>query len=117
GNTTYCGDIALSESGDPWRRDLYSGQRSYPISNIIVSVNASGTATGNRASWQPSVSIDDKWVAFYSLATDLTTNVINPSSTESHLFVRNVVTSRTKLIDRDTNGVPLADGATNPVYS
>src|SRR5262249_23203834 len=48
--------------------DLPSGSLS------LVSVNATGTGSGDSSSFEPVVSADGRYVAFESLATDLTTN-------------------------------------------
>src|SRR5205814_4151686 len=105
-------DIVLRDFGDPWQPCGYATDKS-----LAVSLNRFGRSSGDRSSWRPLISPDGKWVVFYSLASDLATNVIDLNSTVAHLFVRNLGTSTTKLVDRDTNGVPVSGGATNPVFS
>jgi Tol biopolymer transport system component len=64
---------------DVFLRDLQTGQTS------LISLNASGTGSGNAASYSPAISVDGRFVLFRSLASNLTLSA--PYSTEN-LFLR-----------------------------
>ena len=69
-----------------------------PISNATTSV-----AGGNGPSSTPSMSPDGRFVAFSSLATDLTAN---PASKTPQIFVRDMTTTAVHLVSHDANGAP-----------
>ena len=81
---------------DVFIRDL---QGNNPANAIrMVSVNAAGTASGDRGSFDASVSSDGRFVAFRSDATDL---VANDTNGKRDIFVRNMqsgVTTRVSVI-------------------
>jgi len=66
---------------DIFLRDLESG------STFLVSMNASGTGSGNDASYAHKASSDGRYVLFLSAATNLTTDSL---SGYEHLFLRDV---------------------------
>ncbi len=72
-----------NRSSDVFVRDLATGQ------TILVSVNNSGTVSGNQSSRKPIISSDGRYVAFWSFATDLTTVSVNPG-TLGNLFLRDM---------------------------
>jgi Tol biopolymer transport system component len=71
--------------------DLPSGSLS------LVSANAGGTGSGDSSSFQPVVSADGRYVAFESLANDLTTNT-GGNGTNKNVFVRDLQTGTTTLV-------------------
>jgi hypothetical protein len=78
--------------GDVFVRDLVAG------TTTLVSVNASGTASGNSFSRGISISSDGSRVAFTSRATDLTTGVTGD------IYVRDLTTQTTTVVDVSTTG-------------
>ena len=62
-------------------------------SNVLVSVNSSGTGSGNGLSANPVISKDGRRVVFQSKATDLVSNSVNGSSFQ--LFTRDLVLNTT----------------------
>ncbi len=97
----------------------------------LISVNTSGVA-GLLESWSPSITPDGRYVAFYSLSSDL---VANDSNNAEDVFVRDRQTGTTELVSNAGNGaqgnsasffcsisddgryVAFASGATNLVPS
>ncbi len=75
--------------------------------NRLVSVNQSGTISGNGYSILPSISADGRYVAFQSFATDLVTGDTN--SIED-IFLRDTVSGSTTLITKTCDGTSSADG-------
>ncbi|HLJ96810.1 MAG TPA: DUF4214 domain-containing protein, partial [Gemmataceae bacterium] len=71
--------------------DLPSGSLS------LVSANVTATGSGDSSSFQPVVSADGRYVAFESLANDLTTNT-GGNGTNKNVFVRDLQTSTTTLV-------------------
>ncbi|MGB8507914.1 MAG: Ig-like domain-containing protein, partial [Pyrinomonadaceae bacterium] len=66
----------------------------------LVSVNLTGTASGNGFSLEPKISADGRLVAFMSGAADLTSNTegVRVSSTVEDVYVRNLQTNTTTLV-------------------
>jgi Tol biopolymer transport system component len=56
-----------NNASDVFVRDMQLG------TNVLVSVNASGTGPGNGASYAPMMSSDGRYVLFHSLAGNLAT--------------------------------------------
>jgi Tol biopolymer transport system component len=69
--------------------------------DTLVSDNGSGVPT-NTASYAPVLSPDGQFVAFLSNATNLVGNAV---SNGSHVYLRNLQSSTTQLVDVDTNGI------------
>ncbi|MCD9185601.1 MAG: FG-GAP-like repeat-containing protein [Pyrinomonadaceae bacterium] len=65
-----------------------------------LSVNSSGTLTGNCTSRRPRISGNGNFVAFDSCATDL----ISPEATVIGVYLRNLQTNETKLVSVASNG-------------
>ena len=80
-----------ANTDDIFRKDLQTG------AVVPVSVNASGTATGNSGASFPSMSADGRFVAFRSRATDLVTGVPDANNA-SDIFVRDLGTGTTTLV-------------------
>ncbi len=70
-------------------------------SNQLISVNADGTGPGDGVSDSPVISPDHRLIAFLSSSTDLTTNLTDG---DYHLYIRNLQTGKTELVDVDLNG-------------
>lgn len=66
---------------DVFVRDLITG------SNLLVSVDASGTTSGNGVSYEPCISADGRYVAFISSATNL---VYGDTNGTTDVFVRDL---------------------------
>ncbi|MDB6039767.1 MAG: hypothetical protein JWM99_3608, partial [Verrucomicrobiales bacterium] len=69
---------------------------------IPVSVNAAGTAMGNGASTQATISPDGRFVAFQSLASDLVTNI--DGNNKFDIFVRDLAANTTTLVSVGASG-------------
>ena len=69
--------------------------------DTLVSDNGSGVPI-NTASYAPMLSPDGQFVAFLSNATNLVGNAV---SNGSHVYLRNLPSSTTQLVDVDTNGI------------
>jgi uncharacterized repeat protein (TIGR01451 family) len=92
------GPVDPNGGTDVYMRDLTSGTTS------LVSVNAAGTAAGDRASAAPAVSPDGRRVAFVSAATDLGP----PPGPRADVYVRDLATGTTSQV---TGAVPGTTGA------
>ena len=73
--------------------------------DMLVSDNGSGVPT-NTTSHTPVISPDGQFVAFLSNATNLVANAV---SNGFHVYLRNLPSSTTQLVDADTNGVGSTD--------
>jgi WD40-like Beta Propeller Repeat len=82
----------------------------------LASVNSAGTATGNGDSFTfPVLSVNGRFVAFVSEASDLVTNDTNDTY---DVFVRDLMTGTTKLANVNSAGTDSGNGASfNPVLS
>jgi hypothetical protein len=69
--------------------------------DTLVSDNGSGVPT-NTASCAPVISPDGRFVAFLSNATNLVANAV---TNVFHVYLRNLSSSTTQLVDVDTNGI------------
>ena len=103
---SYSNDLVATakknHSTDVFVRDLQSGTTS------LVSVNASGTGTGNDGSYYPVLSADGMSIAFQSDAGDLVLPgfATNPNTASAHnIFIRDFQTGATLLasVSRDGN--------------
>ncbi|MCX7722340.1 MAG: right-handed parallel beta-helix repeat-containing protein [Verrucomicrobiae bacterium] len=86
---------------DVFLRDLVAG------TNLLISVNASGSKAGNDYSFMPSVSADGRYVVFVSRASDLVTNDFNG---RADVFVRDTLTGVTRLVSVNAAGTASANG-------
>ncbi len=68
----------------------------------LVSVNAAGTGSGNRLSFDPVISADGRYVAFASQATNLVS--ITDTNDFPDVFVRDMQVGVTKLVSVNRNG-------------
>lgn len=80
--------------------DLFTG------TNFLMSTNRSGSGGGNGPSTNAIISRDGRWVVFQSRSTILATNSV--TSTTTHLYARDRLTSTTALISKAANGSGLA---------
>ncbi|HZR16881.1 MAG TPA: hypothetical protein VFE51_06095 [Verrucomicrobiae bacterium] len=89
-------------SRDVFVRDLVTG------SNILVSVDLSGSANGNGVSYEPSITPDGRYVLFTSSATDL---VAGDTNGAPDVFVRDLQSGTTRLVSTNlgasTSLIPL----------
>lgn len=67
----------------------------------LVSADISGTNSGNRISFDPRISTDGRFVAFYSESTNLVAGATNPYG---DIYLRDTVSGSTRLISVNTNG-------------
>ena len=91
-----------------FRRDMLTGD------TLPMSVNASGQF-GNDFSDLGTIDAAGDRVAFASNATDLVAGVVPGNAT--HLFVRDISTGTTRLLDRTAGGEPSTAGASLPRIS
>ncbi len=75
-------------------------------SNILVSVDVNGNVPTNSVSHSAKANLDGRFVTFMSNATNLATNVV---SSGFHVYLRDVQSSVTKLLDANTNSVGATD--------
>ena len=68
----------------------------------LVSMNASGSGSGNGGSYSPVLSADGRYVAFFSYATDLVAGLL-PGST-GQVFVRDLLAGTTALVSVNCDG-------------
>lgn len=106
------GSPVVDTNNDP---DIYVRDNSNNV-NILVSVNAGGTDSGNSASSQPAISQDGRFVVFASNATDL---VLAPAAIGTQIYRRDLQTGITELVSLNGDGVPVpADSsASGPICS
>jgi len=87
----------------------------------LVSVNAWGTASGNRQSWLPKISADGRFITFYSRASDLVfndTNDVPGGGGTEDVFVRDNQLGITMLASANRFGTASANNwSLNPIIS
>ncbi|MDX2231165.1 MAG: Ig-like domain-containing protein [Leptolyngbyaceae cyanobacterium bins.349] len=88
-------DGELNGGSDVFVRDLATNR------TILVSVNSSGTGSGNQGAGRPSISEDGQTIAFISNASNLVSGGTNGSR---HAFVRNLATGTTQLVSVSSTG-------------
>jgi Tol biopolymer transport system component len=92
---------------------LWDAQTS--MSTLITADLNNPALPANGMGDSPAISPDGQWIAFISSATDLTTNTL---AAGFHVYLRNVPTGVTQLLDADTNGVGVGvDPTTVPAMS
>lgn len=67
---------------------------------VLVSVNATGSASGNGASWNPVITPDGRFVAFVSSASDL---VARDNNRIADVFVRDLQAGVTTLVSQNAH--------------
>jgi Tol biopolymer transport system component len=75
--------------------------------SILASEDLAGNAPTDSICVWPTITLDGRFVAFLSTATNLVTNALVG---EYHLYLRDLQEETTTLMDADTNGVGLEDG-------
>jgi hypothetical protein len=93
---TNLGPGGINKQGDIFRRDLSTN------TTTLISADSSGNP-GNGNSSFPSISADGRFVAFWSLATNLVPGDTNNST---DIFLRDLSTNTTTLISADSSGNP-----------
>ncbi|MFA4829231.1 MAG: hypothetical protein WC594_08430 [Thermodesulfovibrionales bacterium] len=80
---------------------------------IIISKDSSGKQ-GNNHSYEPAISADGRFVAFWSLASNL---VPGDTNDKEDIFVHDRKTGETKIISKDSNGKPGNNFSRDPAIS
>ncbi|MDB6112114.1 MAG: hypothetical protein JWR69_3864 [Pedosphaera sp.] len=94
---------------DVFVRDLLIG------TNLLVSINTNGNASGDGVSTDPAISGDGRYVAFTSSAGNL---VMGDTNKTQDVFVRDLQTAATLLVSANTTGTGAGNGASySPVIS
>jgi Tol biopolymer transport system component len=92
--------LAFEESDSIYLRDVQNG------TNLLVSVNVSGTSRANGKSLRPVVTPDGQHVAFISSASDLLATAPPGGTNISRIYVRDLPGGITHLVGIATNGQP-----------
>ena len=96
--------LAFERNDSIYLRDLERG------TNLLVSVNASGSGAANGKSLRPVLTSDSARVAFVSSATDLVTTTPAGATNVFRIYIRDVPAGVTRLVGVGTNGLPSASG-------
>jgi Tol biopolymer transport system component len=86
----------------------------YSLIALLLLPALTAGAQGNDNSWSPSISADGRYVAFFSMATNL---VAGDTNGASDIFVRDRNTGTTYLVSRDSAGVAGTSDSYNPSIS
>jgi dipeptidyl aminopeptidase/acylaminoacyl peptidase len=86
--------------GDVFVRDLVAG------TNILVSVNTNGNASGDGLSTDPSISSNGQYVVFTSSAD----NLVPGGTNARNVYIRDLQAGTTALVSVSTNGVDPGNG-------
>jgi hypothetical protein len=86
--------------GDVFVRDLVNG------TNILVSVNTNGNASGDGLSTEPSISSNGQYVVFTSSAD----NLVPGGTNARNVFIRDLQAGTTTLVSVSTDGVDPGNG-------
>jgi Tol biopolymer transport system component len=104
--TSYASDLGPTDTNgasDIYVRDLTTGVTE------LVSVDVTGTDSGNEGSQWPNVSPDGTKIVFRSDATDLTST---PAGIYDQLYLRDLTTDTTTLISANAEGTGGGNGST-----
>jgi len=101
------------DDGAPFQEDLFV-RNLKTGTTTLASVNSAGTATGNGSSFNPVLSADGRFVAFYSKAGDLAEDDTNDAY---DVFVRDLKTGTTTLASVNSAGMGGNEGSFYPVLS
>ena len=93
-----------NNASDIFVRDVTTG------TTALVSVNATGTASGNGGSFELQISADGRFVAFSSIASDLVPNDTNGAA---DIFVRDLIAGTTTLASVDSSGTASGNGGSS----
>jgi hypothetical protein len=97
--STYVTNISEANSGsDIFLRDMTTGEFR------LISMNYTGTASGNGASSNALLSPNGRWVAFESTATDLLAS--NVTAGLRSAFARDLLSNTTEVVSVSTQGTP-----------
>ncbi len=99
---------ALGSYLDVFVRELATGK------TTLVSVTPDGATSGNGHSTTPSFSVDGRYVAFESAASNL---IANDANDASDVFVRDLQTGTTVLVSANPAGAPGHGASTNPTLT
>ena len=95
---------------DVFARDRWTGV------TRLVSVNSSGTSSGNGSSSAPAITADGRFVAFQSRASDLVAGDTNGNYND--VFVRDLQTNTTTLVSANYSGTGSGNfNSSNPMIS
>jgi Tol biopolymer transport system component len=109
--TSAADDLVLNDTNgfsDVFVRDLAL------TNTLLVSVDASGTTSGNSASGEPTISADGRFVAFSSSASNL---VAGDTNNVSDVFVRDLGTGTTTLVSVNRNGFSGNGASYSPIIT
>jgi Tol biopolymer transport system component len=109
--TSSADDLVLNDTNgypDVFVRDLAFDD------TILVSVDASGTASENGASGEPTISADGRFVAFSSSATNL---VAGDRNKASDVFVRDLWSGSTALVSVNSSGFSGTGASYTPIIT
>lgn len=107
---TFANDLAPNDNnGSPNGSDIYVFDAANSTVSL-VSTTTSGMATGIASSY--TISADGRYVAFDSFAANIVPDVTLPSN--SHSYVRDLLTGTTELVDHDADGSVPGSDATFP---
>ena len=109
--TSAADDLVLNDTNgfsDVFVRDLAL------TNTLLVSMDASGTTSGNSASDEPTISADGRFVAFSSSASNL---VAGDTNNVSDVFVRDLGTGTTTLVSVNSNGFSGNGASYSPIIT
>ena len=109
---SHFGQATVSDTNtidDVFARNLTTGV------TTLVSVNSAGTGGGNDISYKPAISADGNFVAFNSMASNLS---LSDTNSTSDVFLRNLTTNTTTLVSKNLAGTGGGNGGSyNPAIS
>jgi hypothetical protein len=101
--------------GDDFAHDVFAHDRWTGVTRL-VSVNSSGTSSGNGNSMAPAISADGRYVVFQSRSSDLAAGVTSREYT--NIFLRDLQTNSTTLVSTNYSGTGSGNlQSSNPTIS
>ena len=107
-------DLLLDTPKPPGQTDIYVRDLSFSNKTELISVPTAGIFA-NGPSSSPSISPDGRYVAFVSVATNLTADAV--SGTIQHVFIWDRTNSSMELVSRHTSGAIGNSASTQPCVS
>jgi hypothetical protein len=97
--SSYAVDLVTGQSDSNGDHDVFVFDRTTGLNALVSHDSAAPNLTGIYYSFAPSISIDGKFIAFYSAATDLVPNQGNGGDSVQHLFLYDRAANSNTVVD------------------
>jgi Tol biopolymer transport system component len=96
---SYATDLMAGQTDSNNGRDVFVFDRTTGTNTLVSHDSAAPNVAGIRYSFAPSISIDGKFIAYYSAALDLVPSQSNANNSVQHCFLYDCVANTNTLVD------------------